>query len=181
MNGKTISQPYVGKFGVQDVNGLLIATRNGNIIQKENPNGSNSAHRLIFVNNTAYAGLQALSKNRDQAYFDVMMQDDNSDTCQGSNGVKTEIDRWSMPEYGAGIGFTATNNYRAPKNGYAFFSSHSGNKFYLRYVYVNDVEVLAGHSGDYANWPVIIPIQKGSLVRISDGNYSAIFYPCIGG
>jgi len=97
-----------------------------------------------------------------------------------SNGTLTACSSvlgFPYPNWGAAQSFTATQNFTAPSNGYIVFHGDNPQKFYSFYVYVNDVEVMRGHTGDYARYPIMFPIKAGHRARISDGNFTAKFVP----
>ena len=101
-----------------------------------------------------------------------------------NNGVLTQCSRvvgFPFPQWGSAISFTSNVNYTVPSNGWVIFDGTAATKFYAFYVYVNDVEVLQAHTGDYAKYPIIFPVNQGQRVRISDSTFRARFVPAVYG
>lgn len=155
---------------VSDFENLRIALQN--YISSKVPENIGSGTRPTYTNENGV--LTASSSTVGSANRPVYL----------NNGVLTQCSRvigFPFPQWGSAISFTPNVNYTVPSNGWVIFDGTDPRKFYAFYVYVNDVEVLQAHTGDYAKYPIIFPVNQGQRVRISDVTFRARFIPAVYG
>ena len=142
----------------------------------EDSNGSwlGGFEQAILSNGYIFKRIVQVNPNGEGAtYLDLGYATDGSEYVGASNGVKSSIIGWVMPNLNAGV--SAANYYTVPKNGWVYWRCGSTGGI----LYINNVLVCG--SGVYTDQPTaFVPVSKGDVVSYTSLE-SCIFYPCIGG